>query len=249
MSKSKLPALGVSLLSLAAISLATPSVAADLWGPEGHGSIKDAPLATGFNWTGIYAGVHAGLATGDRSSELQGIPLKTDYDIDGALYGGHLGYNHQFGRWVLGVEGTYSGSDIDGKSGCVAGLFDCRTDIDWLATLEGRIGYSFGRSLLYARGGVAWGDVNTSADLLGLGFLTLDGSETHTGWTAGAGFEHALSDRVIARIEYSHVDLGSETHDLGVNFLGTPIPGVAIPTDVDAEIDTIKIGVSVKLGG
>lgn len=247
MGKCKRLALGISLVSLVAFS-AVPVVAADLWGPE-HGSIKDAPLAPGFSWTGIYAGVHAGLATGDRSSELDGIPIKTDYDIDGALYGGHLGYNHQLGNWVLGIEGTYSGSNIDGDSSCVLNLFSCSTDIDWLATIEGRLGYAFGRSLVYARGGVAWGDVNTKADLFIPGVLTFDGGETHTGWTIGAGFEHAISDRVIARIEYSHVDLGSETHDLGVSILGTPIPGASIPTEVDAEIDTIKIGVSIKFGG
>jgi len=210
------------------------------WAHDGQRSFKDAPLAHGFRWTGIYVGGHAGLVTGSTQGSVPVGPfaLTTDYDLDGALYGGHVGYNHQSGSLVYGIEGTYSGGEIDGSTTCVI-LLNCARELNWLATVEGRIGYAFGSSLLYARGGVAWGEVETDVSILGFGVAS--GSETHTGWTAGFGFEHALGNHVTARIEYAHVDLGDEEHTLNG-------PLGAIPDTVEAEIDTIRLGVSFKFG-
>jgi len=76
-----------------------------------------------------------------------------------------------------------------------------------------------------------------------LGFNILSGSETHVGWKAGFGFEHALTNNIIMRIEYAHLDLGKETHTL--NF--TPAPGLfTIPAEVEAKFDTVTLGVSYK---
>lgn len=252
MLSNKFQVMSASLLLLGTAFGATPSTAADLWGQEQYGSIKDAPVEPVFSWTGFYAGVAVGLATGDTSEQVKvddpllAALLRTDFDVNGAIYGGHIGYNYQSGPWVVGIEGTFSGTNIDGDSNCVF-VLNCRADVDWIGTVEGRIGYGFGRSLIYARGGVAWGDVSTSAYLIDPSLFSVRSSETHTGWTAGLGFEHAIGNNVIARIEYSHIDLGSENHDLDASFLGNPLG--AIPASVDMEIDTIKVGVSVKFNG
>jgi hypothetical protein len=34
----------------------------------------------------------------------------TDYDMNGGLFGGHVGYNYQIGSAVFGIEASYSGS-------------------------------------------------------------------------------------------------------------------------------------------
>jgi len=202
-----------------------------------------------YSWTGFYVGGHAGLASGDTEGGVQGFSgVDTQLDLDGGIYGGYVGYNYQSGAWVFGIEGTYSGSNIDanGQTPPLFGLFpfQVQQELDWLATIEGRVGYAFGRSMVYARGGWAWGKLETTADILP-GPPTLTGSETHNGWTAGFGFEHALGDWLIARVEYSHVDLDSETHNLrcgGCFFDNTPIEN-------EAELDIIRIGLSVKFGG
>jgi outer membrane immunogenic protein len=75
------------------------------------------------------------------------------------------------------------------------------------------------------------------------GFDFLSGSETHTGWTAGFGVEHAVSNNLIIRIDYTHTDLGTETHTLD----STPAPGAfTVPSEVDATFDSLKVGVSYK---
>ena len=68
---------------------------------------RAAPMEQPFSWTGLYVGGHAGLVTGDTQGSVP--PFTTDYPVNGALYGGQIGYNWQHGRMVYGVEGSFSG--------------------------------------------------------------------------------------------------------------------------------------------
>ena len=226
----------------AAIVLIMSAQSANADGIRGR-SLKDHERP--MSWTGFYVGGHAGLATGDTQGvpDLGGGPpglFSTDYNLDGALYGGQAGYNWQTGLLVLGVEGSLSGTSVQGSTTCLV-LLGCKREIDWLATVTGRVGYVMGNSLLYGLAGVAWGDVSTDVSLLGTPILR--GDETHVGWVAGFGLEHALSRRVSARIEYAHVDLGSENQAL------TPVGGgpFAVNDKIEAKMDTIRLGVNVKL--
>lgn len=252
-------ALGMAM----ALAFATGNAAAD--GLPNKGRIADTSHAdTPPVWTGVYVGLNAGLANGNtqgkigspdhgngpQSYEIQseqggGIGgLNFDYEMNGALYGAQIGYLHQRGNLVLGVEASFSGSSIQGSdAGClvfIAGI-DCRRDVNWLATVVGRAGWAYDRVLLYGLAGVAWADVDTSAKILNQPFLS--GGDTHVGWTVGFGIEWALSNRVSARIEYTHIDLGSQTHNL--KFGETSF---SVPDRVELEIDTIRLGVNVKLG-
>jgi outer membrane immunogenic protein len=201
---------------------------------------RAAPMEQPFSWTGLYVGGHAGLVTGDTQGDVGlGGPLNTDYTVNGALYGGQVGYNWQHGLMVYGVEGSFSGSTVQGNTACVA-ILECKRDLDWLATVTGRVGYAMGRTLLYGMGGVAWSDVHTHVSIVNVPLLS--GSATHTGWIAGFGFEYALSNHVSTRIEYAHIDLGSADHGLA------PAGGPVVITDsVNLKMDTIRLGVNVKL--
>jgi len=198
--------------------------------------LKGAPVAG--PWQGFYVGSSAGLVTGETTGNVPGL-TSTDFDLNGALYGLQVGYNLQYGTTVLGIEGSWSHSTVQGNTACVIFL-DCKREVDWVATLVGRAGMVFDRTLVYGMAGVAWADVDTKVSVLGTPFLS--GSETHTGWTAGFGFEHMLSSHITTRIEYSHIDLGSTTHNLA--FAGG---GPTIPDKVDVKLDTIRLGVNIKL--
>lgn len=215
-----------------------------------------------FSWTGVYVGGHAGLGTGDTSGlpqtlTIPGIPavipippviaafFSSDYDMSGAVYGGHIGYNHQINNVVLGIEASISGSSINGDGPAGIGLIVSEREVDWLASVTGRLGYAMGQSLVYAKGGVAWGKISSTVSLGGIALL--EGDETHVGWTAGAGFEHAVNNNLTFRIEYAHYDLGSETHSLSYNGALGGAPGLfSIESDIDAKIDTITLGVNYK---
>ncbi len=241
---------GAAAAGLLVAAIAQPAGAADLWGPN-YGSIKDAPPPVyAFTWTGFYVGGHAGLMTGntegtpdfkcggDPDCRLAERIFSTDYDMNGAFYGGQIGYNYQFGAAVVGIEGSFSGSSAEGDGPAGPLLITSKRELDWLATVTGRIGYAMGRSLVYAKGGVAWGELQTDVRFGGL--TVLSGDETHVGWTAGLGVEHALTDRVTVRIEYAHIDLGSEDHTL--KFGGDPV----LKSEVEAEFDTLSLGVNYK---
>ncbi len=229
-------ALSWGALSVLGIVLVTPAALADGM-PRRGPQVVERP----FSWTGFYVGGHAGLATGDTQGDpgIGGGLLSTDYIVNGALYGGQVGYNWQSGLLVFGVEGSWSASTIQGNTACVA-ILECKRDVDWLATVTGRVGYAMGRTLLYGMAGAAWADASTHVGIVGIPLVS--GSATHNGWIAGFGFEYALSNHVSTRIEYAHVDLGSADHGLA------PAGGPVLVTDsVNLKLDTIRLGVNVKL--
>jgi outer membrane immunogenic protein len=204
------------------------------------GSYKDGPIDSygpGYSWAGLYIGGSAGFGTGKTETSYEDISL-LKYDLDGAVYGAHLGYNLQRGNIVFGVELGINGTEFEGSEQIILPLLTSERELDWYATATARLGYASGSTMFYGFGGVAWADVTTK--LGGIIPEALDVSEesedTHVGWTAGLGIEHALSNNFIVRVEYAHVDLGEGD-------------GMLEGTDVDVTFDTIKIGASYKFGG
>ena len=78
----------------------------------------------------------------------------------------------------------------------------CKTSNSWLATVRGRIGYSFDRFLPYITGGLAVGNMKASQPGFG------GGEDTNAGWTAGGGLEFIIAGNWTAKAEYLYVDLG-----------------------------------------
>ncbi len=198
MKKLLLASVGVSALALCA----TAANAADLVRPPPP---EPAPIiAPLYSWTGFYVGINGGGGFG--RSDLDTAFGTTGVDVSGGLVGGTLGYNYQTGPWVFGIEGDGGWSGIKGStsSGICTGV-TCEVRNDWLATLRGRVGYSFGRFMPYITGGAAFGDIKQSVT----GFA---GSTTDkAGWTLGGGIEAALTGPWTAKIEYLYVDLGDAT--------------------------------------
>jgi hypothetical protein len=77
--------------------------------------------------------------------------------ISGGLFGGTYGYNFQLGSWVLGFEGDFSWSGIrskffdnNGSDFCSPAVeLECMTNLLWLGTDRGRLGYAWDRLLVY----------------------------------------------------------------------------------------------------
>lgn len=160
----KLALLGATFLVAAgAVSGAN---AADVYARGG--GLKDGPVdyMPAITWTGFYFGANLGASFND-----------SDDDDDTAAVGGlHAGYNWQkHGNLVLGIEGDVDFAD----------------DIDYLATLRGRLGYAAGSTLFYATGGVAFLGVD---DAFG-------DSDSFTGYVAGLGIEHKLRENVSLGVE------------------------------------------------
>ncbi|MBR0894124.1 porin family protein [Bradyrhizobium tropiciagri] len=237
---------GAGLISF--VGFASAVSAADL---SERSWTKAPPLmAPAFNWSGFYAGVNAGGAWYDggnitTSSNVASIippanivrvPVSNSNQA-GVTAGGLVGYNYQVDRVVLGVEADFNyvdlrssrnGSTTAAFPGGVTGSFNLQntSKVDWFGTVRGRIGFvPTERLLIYATGGLAYGEVKTniadsSAFSTGLSRLWLgDNSDVRVGWTAGGGVEYAFTNNWTLRGEYLYVDLG--TSGATATFQGT----------------------------
>jgi opacity protein-like surface antigen/outer membrane protease len=179
-------------------------------------------------WTGFYIGPHVGatVGTADFADPFGSSIFGDKVATPGFLAGGQVGYNWQApnSNWVLGVEAAASWLSSDGTNTCLAssGLFvsaTCHADPNAIATLTARGGYALGpsgRTLIYAKGGVAFVhdrfDIATNATpSVGLAPLTTSSGFTRVGWTVGAGVEHAIAPAWSVKVEYDFVGLGGQT--------------------------------------
>nr|WP_269152228.1 outer membrane protein [Xanthobacter oligotrophicus] len=211
-----------------------PAGAADLGRPA-QPAIPVAVPAPVFSWTGFYIGANAGYGWGSGQDALGGSLGGAGIDPKGWFGGGQAGYNYQFSNNVVaGIEADIQGGDISasasgplgGQLGGQLGVLGLSSTLDSFGTVRGRLGYAFGPILPYVTGGFAWG--NNSIDYLGA-----SQSQTHTGWTAGAGIEYALTDHWTAKTEYLYTDLGSKFYD-------------TLGASAGVTAQTAKIGINYK---
>ncbi|WP_249167499.1 carbohydrate porin [Bradyrhizobium elkanii] len=220
--------------ALGAATFGAPATAADL-------ALKSPAARAVYSWTGFYVGAHVGygdgtLGPGTNPILEQGVFFPPT--ITGGIGGFQVGYKQEFAnRFVLGFEAdaTFTGpTDLPRR---VLGPFN--SSIDYVGTLRGRAGYSFGTWMPYVTGGFAWGHsqvrVNDAA-----GEVISEPGQYQTGWTVGAGAEFAVSGNWTAKVEYDYVDLSRRT--LGLNDFG--MPGVSI----DPRIHLLKFGLNYQLG-
>lgn len=177
------------------------------------------------DWTGFYVGVHAGGGFADVESDTSGnvVFLPSDYNADGFLGGGLIGWNFiQTGNFVFGVEGDVSFGDVDGDT--VTGASTPAFELDATGTVRLRAGFAVDRILLFATVGAAFADVKHQD--LGQVAPTSD-SNTHSGLVIGGGLEWKVWDNVTIRGEYMYTDYSKERYTVG---------GIFDPVEFDMHV-------------
>jgi outer membrane immunogenic protein len=267
------------LLATTALALSSPVFAADL--APARMPLKAPPVAARpFSWTGCYVGGHLGGDWGHanfvdpNSFFAPGLgefaPTGSGAGFDqgaGFVGGGQIGCDYQFAtNWVAGIAGDFSWTNLDGsasnpyaflasdplfggKAGVPASL---RDQTDWLASVTGRVGYTWDHWMLYGKGGVAWEHSRDSVGPLTFfgnlaafcaAFATgtscnASGTDTDTGWTVGVGLAWAFADNWSAGIEYDHYGFGS--HSVSLTASG-PLTGTgSAPITVNQNIEVVK---------
>jgi outer membrane immunogenic protein len=156
-------------------------------------------------------------------------PLPASSKLNGGFGGLQAGYNWQLNPYFLaGLEADFQGSAIRGDAVNptfqLAGAFaqiQAEHKVTWFGTVRGRLGFlPTDRLLIYGTGGFAYGRVEansvltangSAAFLFGFGFDCIaatpicfagNSTRTATGWTAGGGFEFALSQNISLKAEY-----------------------------------------------
>jgi outer membrane immunogenic protein len=219
------------------------------------------PVLVVFRWTGIYAGVHAGGASGYLMETpvpflVTGstvAPLPASLTTTGWLAGGQIGANYQVESWVLGIEAQASWANLTGSTSCVANSVpptfvvapgNCTAKIDALGTAAARLGVAFDRLLLYGKGGAAWTNDNYQVLIpIAVRQLVFSTNLTRWGWMVGLGIEYAFTDNWTAKIEYNYMDLG--TYAVRFQDAFTYIP---LDSNTRERVNVVKVGVNYRIG-
>src|SRR3984893_6327704 len=254
-------------LSLSSVVMATLScsaaLAADL--PPPPPPPPPLPYVPAFTWTGLYLGANVGFG-GDRfvypfSAVAVGggaaIAGSASITSSGVIGGGQLGYNWAFpNNFLLGFETDFDGAAIRGKvtanaAGQIGGApfgfaAQIGSRINYIGTVRGRVGYAWDRFLVYGTGGFAYGEVNSAVsaavDVGGASVaISATQNRSRTGWTAGGGFEYAITKNLTVKTEYLYVDLGTN-NILNQTLFG--VVGVNINQKTTANI--VRAGLNYK---
>jgi outer membrane immunogenic protein len=225
-----------------------------------------------FTWTGFYVGVNAGYGWHESNDNSIFVPAGTfvtaplasgtvtfaDDSGDGFVGGGQIGYNYQFGSFVVGVEADLQWADLGGNNGTAfipagfpLGFVPAGTagGIDWFGTVRARAGVAFGQALVYATGGFAYGGADD--DNNSFGFVNDD--DVRTGWTLGAGVEYAFTNNLTLGLEGLWVNLEGDNNG---TFIGTEtVAGTTTPVfvtgrdnDEDNEFFVARAKLNFKFG-
>jgi outer membrane immunogenic protein len=188
-----------------------------------------------YNWTGFYIGGHVGGAfAGDNSLQSS----------DARFLGGvQAGFDYQFApNWVLGAEAQYSWLN-NGNGNNV--LFPGGTVVtgnvaNQIGSATGRVGYTWGPGLLYAKGGYAWRDGNNIGVTVGGVPQGFTATNSKDGYTVGGGLEYMFAPNWSAKAEYQYYNFGN------TQFTSGP-PDIAGRSFRNDE-HTVKAGINYRFG-
>jgi outer membrane immunogenic protein len=206
--------------------------------------VKARPLAVDptYDWSGFYIGGGTGgvWTTAHRfmpDLPLVGVPptLFTAHSNDW-IYNVHGGVQGQWGRWVIGVEAAYNGTQRNMRANVSVSPPEPFTTLSAtflitdLVTVGPRVGYTWDRLMVYGTGGYAGANINGRYTCTGTDFfvfpgrapcnfplfgvladLNLSGTTWNNGWFAGAGFDYVVYKGSFADVllgaEYQHFEL------------------------------------------
>ena len=180
-----------------------------------------------------------------------------NFDDENFLGGFQAGYNIQSGNFVFGIVGDImktqingsesfplytngqnpelvSLSEVDEECPYIDSCGEISAELEWLATLQAKLGYAKGPLLFFVKGGAAWGEIDANVEVPGRRIVYLeapsaevvlpinpcdsylscdDDSDTPFGYTVGFGMAAKLTRHMFAEIGYSYVDLGEADFD------------------------------------
>lgn len=164
---------------------------------------EPAPAVSSSSWDGFYAGIFAGYAQGTLTTTDNFVISPYEEDYKGYLVGLQGGYNFTLSDNVVGgfaVDIAYNNATTEDPSYVAT--------IGWSGSATARLGLDLGGIVPYALGGIAVANVEV-ADSPGV-----TDSQTHVGYTVGAGLEVALTDAVSANLEYRYTGFGTQIYEL-----------------------------------
>ncbi len=170
--------LAAGLLSVALIG--SPAEAADIYKPAPPPPAYSAPLKDygPITWSGFYLGGNLGANFGNDDNFTG--------DDTRFIGGVHGGYNFQRGNWLFGIEGDANFAE----------------DIDYLASVRGRLGFVADKWLIYGTGGVAF----AGFDDVKVGGIKFKSDDDNVGFVVGGGVEKKVAQNFSVGLEGLYYD-------------------------------------------
>lgn len=145
---------------------------------------------------------------------------------------------------MLGVEGDISAISAKRSTcdinDCFPGnelIFNSKTD--YLATVRGRLGYAWDRSMVYVTGGGAFANVKDS--FVEFGDPGASRGDTLAGYAVGAGLETAIWSNWSFKAEYIYANVGTNR----VVSISNPANYI----DFKHEYQIGRVGLNYRFGG
>jgi len=159
-----------------------------------------------------FDGARAGILLGYDRVQPGQVPnsnIDDSNSASGLTYGGDIGYDHQSGGFVIGIEGEVTGSTASVTNNPSAagalGFGRVKAGRDLYGGV--RVGYAVApHTLIYAKGGYT----NQRLDLVASNGTTETGQHFNLdGWRAGVGLEQSLGRKAYAKLEYRYSNYGN----------------------------------------
>jgi high affinity Mn2+ porin len=221
------------------------------------------PGAATDDWSGFYAGAHAGIASGysawsatqpggapNLTSSLDFFNAYNPFNGNGSHFAGlTAGYNYMLpSRVVIGAEADVSFASTLAASQSFAspviGAATYSDTVELFGTVRGRVGYDLNHWLYYATGGLAWTHDQFNRTQIGTNPATgaPDGTiETvfagRVGWTVGGGVEAPVAPGWTVKAEYLYSKFGNT----GVAF---PLGGQSFTSDLSMQ--EVRVGLNYR---
>jgi outer membrane immunogenic protein len=208
-----------------------------------------------FTWTGCYVGANGG-----------GIWVKDEWSdpffgsfgnstASGGLGGLQVGCNYQAGAFVLGIQGDYDWASANTDSANViltnafGPAFVDHSETKSLASVTGRVGYTWDRFMLYAKGGGAWIRTDHELRVNGVNVANTSDDTSRGGWTAGLGGEYAFSNWLTGFVEWDYYQFNNNNSTAFV--CTAPGCGAVVFTanpSFKETVNVVKVGLNLKFG-
>ena len=199
--------------------------------------------------------------------------LTPNRQSDGDAFGGvQFGYNFQSpGAFVYGIEVDLGGMALNGRGHANGNTlwtdgggwtystpmaFDGQSQGGFYGDVTGRLGWTWGPALLYAKGGFAWlnADLRMKESILtssstmcgaaGWCDFNNDHNATLTGWTVGGGVEWKVSPLWSIKAEYLHFEFDNFNNNCCNDWISQQSWGVNnnFNNNAKLQVDTVKLG-------
>lgn len=210
------------LLASAAILAAAPAVAADLPTKKAPPPV---PVATEYDWTGIYFGGNIGWAWGNTNynsyNTVNGLWVDGgSNNVNSFVGGGQVGYRYMFPQqFVIGAEASldWSTSNSTASAQLVSNKYYEWTD--YSSGLGGHVvavgGYAWEDFLPYIKAGWAWTDSTAThfQNYGTIGSVAAPGAAQaevyRSGWTIGGGLAYHFWTKWEVFGQYMYSNYGS----------------------------------------